>query len=155
MLQQLIHNSSSLLATVALIAMLVVLVVRSASGHSISWSLPRHGRLARWSQARKDGLSEEKARRAFKSHGTVTNVRNHTEASTDYFFNGLSGYTELETTHGPLIVDDLVGPISRGLAVYVNKSGQVRIGGLYSRTFELRRDSPAPAGAAQPEPLQA
>lgn len=148
MMQQLLHNIYTLSIVLVLIGLLALFIARSAGAGGFSWSLSRQGRLAQWSHARKIGSIEERRLRAFKSHGTVTNVRNHPEPATNLFFNGLSGYTELETTQGALLVDDLVGPISRGLAVYVNQKGQVRIGGLYSRTFELCREVP-PAPAAR------
>jgi hypothetical protein len=137
MMHQLIQNQFAIAMAFCCLVLIVVSVARRAGG-GFSWSLTRTGRLAQWSHARKIVQAEERARKAFKSHGTVTHVRNHAEKGD--IFAGMAGFTELETTEGVLIVDDLVGAISNGLAVYVNQDGQVRIGGLYSRTFALRRE---------------
>lgn len=145
MMHQIIENPFTVTMALICIGLVVLRVTRRAAG-GFSWSLTRTGRLEQWSNARKIVLAEERAHKAFKSHGTVVQVRHQAEKGD--IFAGPLGFTELETTQGLLIVDDLVGSISKGLAVYVNQDGQVRIGGLYSRTFALRREkAPAPAAA--------
>lgn len=141
MMHQIIQNPFALTAALGGLGLVALIVARRAAG-GFSWSLTRTGRLSQWSHARKIAHADERARKAFKAHGTVVDVHNHTEKGD--IFAGPIGFTELETTQGMLIVDDLVGSISKGLAVYVNQDGQVRIGGLYSRTFALRREK-APA----------
>ncbi len=84
--------------------------------------------------------AQEKAtadRQAYRAQGTVTTVRNH--VAKGGALSSTERFTEIETTTGVFVVEGEVGSMAKGLAVYKNGMGQLRVGGLHSRTFELRR----------------
>lgn len=81
--------------------------------------------------------AEEEAERRFKSAGELISIR--TTVAKGGFFSSTERFTEVETTQGVLVVDGEVGTIAKGVPVYRNGLGKVRIGGLYSRSFDMRR----------------
>lgn len=76
----------------------------------------------------------EQARQRFTSVGELVTIRTTVASgllSTERF-------TEVETTEGVFVVEGEVGTVSKGIAVSKNGEGELRIGGLHSRTFPLR-----------------
>jgi hypothetical protein len=81
--------------------------------------------------------ADEQAERRFSAAGQIVSIR--TTVAKGGFFSSTERFTEVETTKGVLVVDGEVGTIAKGVPVYRNALGKVRIGGLHSRTFEMRR----------------
>jgi hypothetical protein len=101
-----------------------------------SWSFTRFEmkdvRLADRAQAK----AEEDAKNAYKPAGEVVTIR--TTVAKGGLLSSTERFTEIETTQGVLIVDGEVGTIAKGIPVYRNGWGKVRVGGLSTRTFDLR-----------------
>ncbi|MFP3637591.1 hypothetical protein [Paraburkholderia sp. SIMBA_054] len=85
---------------------------------------------------RKQAKAEEDARNAFNLAGEVVTIR--TTVAKGGLFSSTERFTEIETTEGVLVVNGEVGTIAKGIPVYRNGWGKVRVGGLSTRTFDLR-----------------
>ncbi len=81
--------------------------------------------------------ADEEAERRFKSAGEIVSIR--TTVAKGGFLSNTERFTEVETALGVLVVDGEVGTIAKGVPVYRNGLGKVRVGGLRSRTFDIRR----------------
>jgi hypothetical protein len=85
---------------------------------------------------REQAKADEEARNAFKPVGEVVTIR--TTVAKGGLLSSTERFTEIETTEGVLIVGGEVGSIAKGIPVYRNGWGKVRVGGLHTRTFHLR-----------------
>ncbi|CAB3754909.1 hypothetical protein [Paraburkholderia humisilvae] len=89
-------------------------------------------RLADRAQAKAD----EDAKNRFIPAGELVSIR--TTVAKGGLLSSTERFTEIETTDGVLIVSGEVGSIAKGVPVYRNGWDKVRIGGLHSRTFDIR-----------------
>jgi len=85
---------------------------------------------------REQAKAEEDAKNAFKPAGEVVTIR--TTVAKGGLLSSTERFTEIETTEGVVIVNGEVGSIAKGVPVYRNGWNKVRVGGLHSRTFDLR-----------------
>ncbi|MGY6257303.1 hypothetical protein ACXIVK_27980 [Paraburkholderia caledonica] len=81
--------------------------------------------------------AEEDAKNKFNPAGEVVTIR--TTVAKGGLLSSTERFTEIETTNGVLVVNGEVGTIAKGVPVYRNGWDKVRLGGLHSRTFDLRR----------------
>lgn len=102
-----------------------------------SWMFTSEEKRAAREADEKEQEDTEKARSAFHPQGSVLNVRNHVVKGSRR--SQTERFTEIETTNAVLVVHGEVGSMSKGLTVYTNEKGQLRIGDHEGgRIFNLR-----------------
>ena len=135
------HNKTEAFRTLFLFSTEVTLLFICTGGALLyiavcSWVFtPEESRTAREAdeKAQEDAA---KARGAFHLQGTVMNMRNHVKKGG--FLSETERFTEIETTMAIFVVNGEVDSMAKGLGVYVNDRGQLRVGDQRSRTFYLR-----------------
>lgn len=78
----------------------------------------------------------ERNRKVFLPRGNLLTVRNHNNPGG--LLSNPVRFTEIETSDAVFVVEGEVGSVSKGVPVYTNALGQLRIGSVGSRSYTLR-----------------